>query len=232
MIKTYPTLYKKTNTGKIQVWFVEQNSDKYRTTSGQLDGKKVTSEWTVALPKNTGKNNATTGEQQATAEIEAMYVKQRKRDYRDSVDQVDTITRFKPMLAEKWADCKNNIADQLVFIQAKLDGCLHGNSIIELDGISITISDLYRKWLSSSTTEIPNIKTYNEITGEDEYKDIKAVIKNGIDIREKSPNWYKIKTDNGKELILNGNPRVWVDNLKCWRRVDELDGTEILKNSI
>lgn len=129
---TFPTLYKRTTTGKIQIWFVEVEGDRYRTTSGQIDGKKVTTEWTVAKPKNTGKANATTGAQQAVAEVNAMYEKQRKRDYRDSIDQVDQIERFKPMLADKWGDRKHKVTETYVHMQPKLDGI---RCIAKADGL-------------------------------------------------------------------------------------------------
>lgn len=121
-METFPTLYKRTTTGKVQIWFVEVDGDRYRTTSGQQDGKKVTTEWTVAKPKNTGKANATTGAEQAVAEVNAMYEKQRKRDYRTTVDQIDSIERFKPMLADKWGDRKHKVTETYMHMQPKLDG--------------------------------------------------------------------------------------------------------------
>lgn len=59
----YSNLYTRDSLGNVRVWYMEQEGDKYRTTSGLLDGEKVTSEWTVAKPKNVGKRNETTGEQ-------------------------------------------------------------------------------------------------------------------------------------------------------------------------
>lgn len=120
--ETFPTLYKRTTTGKIQIWFAETEGNKYRTTSGQIDGKKTTADWTVCEGKNVGKANETSPEQQARLEVEAMYVKQRKKDYRNTPDAVDEITRFKPMLAVKWEDVANKIGQSIVHIQPKLDG--------------------------------------------------------------------------------------------------------------
>ena len=59
------TLYKKTTVGKTQTWTIEVEDDKFRTISGQSDGKKITNKWTICQPKNVGKKNATTGETQA-----------------------------------------------------------------------------------------------------------------------------------------------------------------------
>lgn len=130
-MQTYPTLYKRTSTGKVQIWFMEVDGDRYRSTSGQQDGKKTTTEWTVAKPKNVGKVNATTGEQQAVAEVEAEYEKKLARDYHRTPDAVDTQMRFKPMLATKWNDRKDKVVGQ-VHIQPKLDGI---RCIAKADGL-------------------------------------------------------------------------------------------------
>ena len=37
-----PMLYARTSTGAIQVWMIQILGDKYRTISGQSDGKKAT----------------------------------------------------------------------------------------------------------------------------------------------------------------------------------------------
>ena len=124
-MKTYPTLYKRTSTGAIQVWFMELDGSLYRTTSGQRDGKKTTTEWTQATSKNIGRANETTPEQQAELEIESAYTHKLERDYRHSPDEIDTLDRFKPMLATKWPDMKDKLALSscpALFIQPKLDG--------------------------------------------------------------------------------------------------------------
>jgi DNA ligase-1 len=117
-----PTIYKKTSANKIQIWFAEIDGGKYRTTSGQLDGKKTTTEWTITIPKNIGRSNELSAEQQAEAEVEAEYSKKLARDYHLSVDNIHTQMRFKPMLATKWSDRKDKIEDKFVIVQPKLDG--------------------------------------------------------------------------------------------------------------
>ena len=127
----FPTLYKRTSAGKVQIWFAEVDGERYRTTSGQQDGKKTTTEWTVAKPKNEGRANATTAAQQAVAEVEAEYEKKLARDYHMSLDRIDEAMRFKPMLASKWADRKEHVAGQ-VHMQPKLDGM---RCIAKADGL-------------------------------------------------------------------------------------------------
>ena len=127
----FPTLYKRTSAGKVQIWFAEVDGDRYRTTSGQQDGKKTTTEWTVAKPKNEGRANATTAEQQALLEVEAEYGKKLARDYHMSLDRIDEAMRFKPMLASKWADRKDKVSGR-VHMQPKLDGM---RCIAKADGL-------------------------------------------------------------------------------------------------
>lgn len=133
----FDCLYKRTSTGKIQIWYVEINPfepDAYRTISGQYDGKKVTSEWTRAKPKNVGKANETSGEQQALAEIKAMYEKQVKKGYFYDILEIDNRTGVEPMLATKWSERRWFLEKEgyrFVSLQPKLDGA---RCIVTKDG--------------------------------------------------------------------------------------------------
>lgn len=118
---THPTLYKRTSAGKVQIWYMESDGACYRSTSGQMDGKKTTTEWTLAKAKNVGRANETTPEQQAIMEVEAEYDKKLARDYHRTPDTVDTAMRFKPMLATKWKDRKDKVSGN-IHMQPKLDG--------------------------------------------------------------------------------------------------------------
>jgi ATP-dependent DNA ligase len=125
MKKTYPTLYSKDSTGKIRIWLQEQNGANYRTIAGVKDSENlVYSDWSVAEPKNTGKKNATSAEEQAVSEIEAKYKKQRKTGYFDSIKDVDTVQYVEPMLAKNY----NNYSEKIDFskelwgIQCKFNG--------------------------------------------------------------------------------------------------------------
>lgn len=119
---TEPTLYKRTSSGKIQIWYAEIDGAAYRTTSGQLDGKKTTSEWTYVEGKNIGRANETTPEEQAIKQVEALYEKQLKAKYFRNIEDVDQKLFFEPMTAKKWQDRKDKITLDMVYIQPKLDG--------------------------------------------------------------------------------------------------------------
>lgn len=102
---------------------MEQDGAKFRTTSGLQDGKQVTTEWTVAEPKNVGRSNETTGEEQATLEIEAQYKLKLRKDYHESVKDIAEQKFYKPMLAKDYEKRKKLIDWSAgVYVQPKLDG--------------------------------------------------------------------------------------------------------------
>lgn len=122
-MQVLPTIYKRDSKGQVREWRMEIEGDKYRTVAGLQDGQQVTSEWTVAEPKNIGRKNETTGEEQAQAEVASHYTKKLDVDYHKNIEDIDTPKIFKPMLAAKWEDRASKIDySDPVFIQPKLDG--------------------------------------------------------------------------------------------------------------
>jgi len=119
MTKTnqFPTLYHLAKTGKIVEWDIWTEGDTIFTEWGQEGGKKQIAQ-KIATPKNTGKANATTAEEQAVVEAQAMWTFNVERKYSETKEQSKEVSRF-PMLA------KNFNAKKLVFpadVQPKLDG--------------------------------------------------------------------------------------------------------------
>ena len=133
----YPTLYKKTSTGKTQTWAMEINGDSHRTISGQLDGAKVTSDWKVCTPKNIGKANQVDAEEQAVLEVEAKYTKKKEQGrYHESPDDIDEVKFISPMLAKdykKYPITQHEYDTDEVFSQPKLDGM---RCIVTKDGMT------------------------------------------------------------------------------------------------
>jgi DNA ligase-1 len=121
MIQKFPTLYKRDSKGKLRKWRAEVLGAQYRTVSGLADGQQVTSEWKATVAKNVGRANATTAEEQAIAEVEAIYTKRLDGEYHTTAGDIDKARFFKPMLAAKWEDRKDKI-DYPVYVQPKLDG--------------------------------------------------------------------------------------------------------------
>jgi DNA ligase-1 len=133
-----PELNKRGVKGEVRVWRMESMDDKHRTISGIQNGKMVESKWTTCKPKNVGRSNATSPEQQAVFEVEAKYAKQRKSNYFDDINEIDNLTYFEPMLAVDWDKRKNKVvlADG-VYAQPKLDGirCINAApSLFPVDG--------------------------------------------------------------------------------------------------
>ena len=125
------TLYKRAVNGKINEWTVETKDNCFRTISGYTDGVKTTSEWTCCSAKNVGKKNATTPEQQAILEAQAMWDKKVELGSYESISDIDKPKFFNPMLAHKFEDYKDKI-EYPVFSQPKLDGI---RCIVKADGM-------------------------------------------------------------------------------------------------
>ena len=87
---TYPKLYTRNSNGSINVWWAEVLEDgSYITNYGQVDGKIQTTQPVTCQPKNTGKKNATSAQDQAQKEVDALYKKQRKSNYFDDIALID-----------------------------------------------------------------------------------------------------------------------------------------------
>jgi DNA ligase-1 len=116
------TLYTTDSKGKTRWWKMEQDGPRFRTVSGLLDGKAVESEWTECFPKNVGRANATTAEEQCSAEILSLYTKKLDRKYHTAEDFKAAGSsagyKFKgPMLASKYESFPGPC-----YSQPKLDG--------------------------------------------------------------------------------------------------------------
>ncbi len=114
------TLYTRDASGATRFWRMELNPDdptQYRTVSGVLGGTEVPTAWTTATPKNVGRSNATTAEEQAVAEMEATYRQKLDRKYHEDPNNVRAHKFFAPMLAHKYEGFQ-----EPCFVQPKLDG--------------------------------------------------------------------------------------------------------------
>ena len=132
-MKTYKKLYKIDTKGKVRVYFIEQEDEKYRMVTG-LDGGALTrSKWTVCTPKNVGRSNETTGVAQANKEIANRYVKKLNEGYYGSKDEAINNPNgkfFKPMLAANFSDIRK--IEFPLLADPKLDGM---RMVVTKDGI-------------------------------------------------------------------------------------------------
>lgn len=129
MQKKFPTLYKKTSKGAIQLWEISVKGPDIIVNYGQKDGKIQTTVDTIKTGKNIGKANETTPESQAVLEAEAQWTAKKKKGYVEKIDdaakgKVDTKIiegGINPMLAQTMDKAGKKITYPL-FIQPKLDG--------------------------------------------------------------------------------------------------------------
>jgi DNA ligase-1 len=159
---TCPILYKRDTKGSVRIWKMEQEDNKYRTISGLEDGEKVTTGWTEVQGKNEGKKNGTTGEQQASKEIEAKYKKQLKTGYFENVENIDNKNYIKPILAENYKDYADDVSFQNkewgvqtkfngICCIATKDGCFtrKGEKLIPVRHIEESLKPFFEKYPES-----------------------------------------------------------------------------------
>lgn len=125
-----PKLYKKSVKGAVQQWEISTDGNSFYTEAGQVDGKITKSLPTYTEPKNLGKANETTAEQQAEIEALAKWEKKKKEGYVENLEDVDNETFIKPMLAHPIKNRKTPF-DYPVIMNKKYNGC---RCIITKDG--------------------------------------------------------------------------------------------------
>ena len=140
------------------------------------------------------------------------------------VSYSDVVPTFVVQLADK-CDSTEDFESKVTFpCQAdyKYDGCLSKEWKITLeDGRIVTIGEFVDNNLSG------NVLSYNITTQKKEWKKIITSIKNSMP--ERQYEWFRITLEDGIVLPpLTGNHRVWLPKLKCWRRVDELEVSDVL----
>lgn len=124
-------LYALAVNGKTLEWVVEVKDNGFRTISGYTDGVKTVSEWTYCQGKNIGKKNATTANEQAEKEAQAMWQKKLDGGFHEDISSINDEKFFKPMLAHKWEDHKDKVKYP-IYSQPKLDGI---RCIVRADGM-------------------------------------------------------------------------------------------------
>jgi ATP-dependent DNA ligase len=131
MIK-FPPLYKRSNSkDHINEWQIEVDGHMFRTTTGFVGMKMFTGDWTTCSPKNIGKKNSTTSEQQALAEAQALWQKRKDLGYWEDINDCDKKVFFQPMLAQDFDKRKNKVKYPILS-QPKLDGV---RCVIKSDGM-------------------------------------------------------------------------------------------------
>ena len=116
------SIYKKDTKGKIRVYRAFSEGPMLIQESGIVDGK-ITRRSSECKPRNVGRANATTAEEQATKEAEAKLVNKMSEGYFKTIEEAEFHTVELPMLAKEYGkECHKIDWDGDVFIQPKLDG--------------------------------------------------------------------------------------------------------------
>lgn len=114
------TLYSKNKIGKLQIWEIFTENNKIIVKHGIIGGK-ITEKVTKSEPKNIGKANETSAEQQANIEALAKYTKQLKSGYFVTKEEALDHQEFTPMKAQNYNDHSEKITLP-VCLQPKLNG--------------------------------------------------------------------------------------------------------------
>jgi ATP-dependent DNA ligase len=127
-LKTFQKLYKATTGGGKQVWQIKvvegpKGSGIMITTYGLEGGKMQETRDTITEGKNIGKKNATTAYEQACAEAESRWNKQKDRKgYGLTVEESAEVRGASPMLAHTYDKHAKKVDWGNAFAQPKLDG--------------------------------------------------------------------------------------------------------------
>jgi tRNA-binding EMAP/Myf-like protein len=121
---------------------------------------------------------------------------------------------------ERWENMVERLPiNEPVDITLKIDGCLKGDTIVLTEIGELSIQDI----VDQNRIGL-NVATVNVDNGCTEYQPILST--------SVSPNtgkqWYEIELETGEILTLTENHKVWLSELNCYRRADELEeGLEV-----
>lgn len=128
------TLYALNKDGSYQEWKVSVFGADVIVEFGKLGGKKQI-KITSCEPKNIGRSNETTGEQQAVLEARSKWEKQVRLGYRETKEELQTEENFSPMLAHDAIKRSRSIVYP-AYVQPKLDG-VRALVTLDKDGIPV-----------------------------------------------------------------------------------------------
>jgi hypothetical protein len=116
---------------------------------------------------------------------------------------------------QNFPDVISELENVPCYVTVKCDGCLDGSTIIETNKGKYTIKDICENRYNYK------VKTLDLDTGKIKFASIDNYF-----INDENDDWYEIVLINGTSLKATGNHKIWCDNLKCWRRIEDLTGNE------
>jgi len=184
-------VYTKSTVGKLRFWQGFSEGAEYWSEYGEVNGKVVTAEKRVAKPKNIGKANETTPEEQALNELQAILKKKVKKGYSRDINKAGSVDFNKPMLAKKFTDYGSKIVfgrksdgkQSLIYSQPKLDGirCVaRADGLWSRTGEKIVSCPHIEEYLEPIFSNNPNIILDGELYNHDlneEFSKIQSIVR-------------------------------------------------------
>lgn len=177
-------LYKKATNGNTQEWQIFVEGDKFWTVHGKLGGKLITGKPTICTPKNVGRSNATTGEEQAILEAQAKWTKRTENHYREDIADIDDEeqTFFKVTLAKSYDKRKPKVEFPALY-NHKLDGIRyvaradvgHSRNGKPLGGL-FAVKDALKPFFEAYPDAILDGEAFN-VDFNDKFEDLVSLIK-------------------------------------------------------
>lgn len=219
MITKHKELYKKDSNQNTRIWWMESEKDKFRTHSGVYGGEIVVSEWTVCEPKNIGKKNETSAEEQCLLEVAANYKKKLAQgNYKETLDEesLNQDNYIKPMLAKEYGEDYEYTEGSTVFSQPKLDGCFSYDTLVETEEGPIEIGKIVENRL--------NVKVWSYDLNDSiqEKKEILAFMS-----FDEPAEWVEIEFEDGTKLKTTTNHQLWSVTRNDWISVRDIQAEEI-----
>lgn len=111
------------STGKVQIWSAIADLDSINVQHGELGGK-IQVQTTLAEPKNVGRSNATTAEEQAVLEVIALYeARYTNKHYRETIAEAEALANqcTEPRKVHNYKDHADKLPD-IVYSSVKVNG--------------------------------------------------------------------------------------------------------------
>lgn len=146
-MKTLEALYKYTNKDQLQQWGIFIEDDHFWTEEGIVGGTITVSKPTYCKPKNVGKKNETSAEQQAMTEAQAKWQKKVDGGYYTMSNLSKEKKFFEPMLAHELSKYEKLLFTVRTFIQPKLDGLRspsQNHTLMSRNGKPFVVPHLYQ----------------------------------------------------------------------------------------
>lgn len=116
--------------------------------------------------------------------------------------------------------CRQGTLDELegreIYISAKNDGCLDANTILETEDGKKTIKDICESGYSG------RVASFDVENGEECFRKITNHF-----VQSECEDWYEIEMEHGTKIKLTGNHRVWMPELNCYRKAEDLKENDV-----